>query len=165
MPYSKKLLLLLIIPLLAFSAHKYYLSLTQIEYNQNAKSLEIIINVFMDDIETALNQDYNLDLQLNTNKELKESDTYFVNYLKEKLQFSINNKSLQFNYLGKEYEADLVYFYLEIKEVEYFTSLEINNKILTQHFLEQQNVVKMKVGKKKVSKVLNKKNDKALLKL
>ncbi|MEN8857457.1 MAG: DUF6702 family protein [Flavobacteriaceae bacterium] len=165
MPYSKKLLLLLIIPLLAFSAHKYYLSLTQIEYNQNAKSLEIIINVFMDDIETALNQDYNLDLQLNTNKELKESDTYFANYLKEKLQFSINNKSLQFNYLGKEYEADLVYFYLEIKEVEYFTSLEINNKILTQHFLEQQNVVKMKVGKKKVSKVLNKKNDKALLKL
>ena len=85
--------------------------------------------------------------------------------MKEKLQFSINNKSLQFNYLGKEYEADLVYFYLEIKEVEYFTSLEINNKILTQHFLEQQNVVKMKVGKKKVSKVLNKKNDKALLKL
>jgi hypothetical protein len=165
MPYSKKLLLLLIIPLLAFSAHKYYLSLTQIEYNQNAKSLEIIINVFMDDIETALNQDYNLDLQLNTKKELKESDTYFANYLKEKLQFSINNKSLQFNYLGKEYEADLVYFYLEIKEVEYFTSLEINNKILTQHFLEQQNVVKMKVGKKKVSKVLNKKNDKALLKL
>jgi hypothetical protein len=165
MPYSKKLLLLLIIPLLAFSAHKYYLSLTQIEYNQNAKSLEIIINVFMDDIETALNQDYNLDLQLNTNKELKESDTYFANYLKEKLQFSINNKSLQFNYLGKEYDADLVYFYLEIKEVEYFTSLEINNKILTQHFLEQQNVVKMKVGKKKVSKVLNKKNDKALLKL
>lgn len=165
MPYSKKLLLLLIIPLLAFSAHKYYLSLTQIEYNQNAKSLEIIINVFMDDIETALNQDYNLDLQLNTNKELKESDTYFANYLKEKLQFSINNKSLQFNYLGKEYDADLVYFYLEIKEIEYFTSLEINNKILTQHFLEQQNVVKMKVGKKKVSKVLNKKNDKALLKL
>jgi len=165
MPYSKKLLLLVIIPLLAFSAHKYYLSLTQIEYNQDAKSLEIIINVFMDDIETALNQDYNLDLQLNTKKELKESDTYFANYLKEKLQFSINNKSLQFNYLGKEYDADLVYFYLEIKEVENFTSLEINNKILTRHFPEQQNVVKMKVGKKKVSKILNKKNDKALLKL
>ena len=130
MPYSKKILVLLIIPLLAFSAHKYYLSLTQIEYNQDAKSLEIIINVFMDDIETALNQDYNLDLQLNTKKELKESDTYFANYLKEKLQFSINNKSLQFNYLGKEYDADLVYFYLEIKEVENFTSLEINSKVL-----------------------------------
>ena len=68
--------MLLIIPLLAFSAHKYYLSLTQIEYNQDAKSLEIIINVFMDDIETALNSDYKINLQLTTKNELK-------NYLKE----------------------------------------------------------------------------------
>tara|TARA_R110000787_G_scaffold48953_14_gene117573 strand:+ start:1917 stop:2414 length:498 start_codon:yes stop_codon:yes gene_type:complete len=163
MSFSKKTLFLCIIPLLAFSAHKYYLSLTQIKYNQEEKSIEIIINVFMDDIETTLNNEFDIDLQLTTKKELKDSDRYFSNYLKEKLQIKVNNKELEFNYLGKEYDGDLIYFYLEMKEIENITSFEIINQILTKEFLDQQNVVKMKVGNKKVSKILTKKNDKALL--
>ncbi len=39
----------------------------------------------MDDIETALNQDYSIDLQLTTEKELKGNDVYFEKYLNEKL--------------------------------------------------------------------------------
>ena len=163
MSFSKKILFLCIIPLLAFSAHKYYLSLTQIKYNQEEKSIEIIINVFMDDIETTLNNEFDIDLQLTTKKELKDSDRYFSNYLKEKLQIKVNNKELEFNYLGKEYDGDLIYFYLEIKGIENITSLEIINQILTKEFQDQQNVVKIKVGNKKVSKILTKKNDKALL--
>ena len=71
MKFKKYFLLLLIIPLLSFSAHKYYLSLTQINYKEASKSVQIIINVFMDDIETALNKDHSIDLQLSTKKELK----------------------------------------------------------------------------------------------
>ena len=68
MKLKKYFLLLLIIPLLSFSAHKYYLSLTQINYKEASKSVQIIINVFMDDIETALNKDHSIDLQLSTKK-------------------------------------------------------------------------------------------------
>lgn len=164
MKFKKQLLILLLFPLVAFTAHKYYLSLTQIEYNQNEKSLQVIINVFMDDIETALNKDYSIDLRLTTKKELTNSDEYFKKYLEKKLKFKNEGKNLLFNYLGKEYEGDLVYFYLEIKNIDNPTSLEVSNKILIDHFPEQQNVVKMKVGKKRQSKILNKKNDKALLK-
>ncbi len=161
---SKKIFIaVLFIPLLSFTAHKYYLSLTQIEYNKNDKSLQIIINVFMDDIEKALNEDYTIDLKLTTKEEHKESDLYFEKYLNEKLNFIVNEKNVDFVYLGKEYEGDLVYFYLEIPKVETPTSLELSNKILLEHFSEQQNVVKMKVGKKRRSKILNKENDKALL--
>ena len=59
MKLKKLFLLALIIPLFAFSAHKYYLSLTQIEYNSKSKSIEVIINVFIDDIETTLNKLHN----------------------------------------------------------------------------------------------------------
>jgi hypothetical protein len=163
MSFSKKTLFLFLIPLLAFSAHKYYLSLTQIEYNKEEKSIEIIINVFIDDFETALNKEFNINLQLATKKELKDADTYFLNYLQDNLQFKSNNNKIEFNYLGKEYDGDLVYFYLEIKEIKSITSFEILNQILTKEFKDQQNVVKMKVGKKKVSKILTRKNDKALL--
>lgn len=164
MKIKKAYLILFIIPLLSFSAHKYYLSLTQIEYISEKKSVQITINVFMNDIEVALNKDYNIDLRLHTKKELKENDIYFTKYLKDKLHFKIDDISKKFNYIGKEYDGDLVYFYLEIENVKEVNSIEIENKILTKHFPEQKNLIKSKVGKKHKSILLTAKNDKGLLK-
>ena len=164
MKIKKRLFLFILLPLMAFNNHKYYLSLTDIEYNQETKSYQIIINVFMDDIELALNKDYNIDLRLTSKNELKNASFYFHKYLREKLTFKSGNKNLNFNYLGNEYEGDLVFFYLEIENINSPDHLEVTNKILTEHFADQKNVVKLKVGKKRRSKILTKKNDKALLK-
>lgn len=164
MKLKKTFLILFIIPLLSFSAHKYYLSLTQIKFKEEAKSVQIIINVFMDDIETALNKDYNIDLQLTTKKELKNNDVYFEKYLKDKLQFKINTISKDFNYLGKEYDGDLVYFYLEIENITEVSTINISNKILIKHFPEQQNLIKSKVGSKNKSVLLTKDKYQEILK-
>ena len=147
MKLQKTFLLLLIIPMLSFSAHKYYLSLTQINFIPESKSVQIIINVFMDDIETALNKDYNIDLQLTTEKELTENDVYFEKYLNEKLHFKVNAVAKKFNYIGKEYDGELVYFYLEIEDISDVNQIEISNKILIKHFPKQENLIKSKVGK------------------
>ena len=147
-------LLFLTIPLLSFSVHKYYLSLTQINYKPEAKALQITLNVFMDDIETALNKDYNIDLQLTTKRELKNNDEYFIKYLNDKLLFKVNGLNKNFNYIGKEYDADMIFFYLEIENIENITSLKVINNILTQHFKEQQNLVKTKIKGKNKSKLL-----------
>jgi len=164
MHIKKIILLLLILPLLSFTTHKYYLSLTQIEYRNASQSVQITINVFMDDIETALNKDYTIDLQLTTAKELQNNDIYFEKYLNDKLQININTQPKKFNYIGKEYEGDLVFFYLEIENVKNIKTMEVKNKILTHHFSEQQNLIKSKVNKKHKSILLNAKTDKALLK-
>ena len=156
MKLKKSFLLLLVIPLLSFTAHKYYLSLTQIKFKEEAKSVQIIINVFMDDIETALNKDYNIDLQLTTKKELTDNDVYFEKYLKSKLKFKIDNAVKDFSYIGKEYEGDLVYLYLEIENISKVSTIEITNKILMKHFPEQQNLIKSKVDKQHKSVLLTK---------
>ena len=161
---KKTILLLLVLPLLSFSAHKYYLSLTQIKFSPKEKSVQIIINVFMDDIETALNKDYSINLQLTTEKELKENDVYFKKYLKDKLQLKINTISKEFTYIGKEYDGDLVYFYLEIENIEKVESINITNKILTNHFPDQQNLIKSKVLDENKSKLLTKKEPQTILK-
>jgi hypothetical protein len=161
---KKLLLLLLIVPLFAFTAHKYYLSLTQIEYNSKNKSVEVIINVFIDDIETALNKIHNKKFELDTKKELVDSDKYFFEYLKKNVQFKFENKSYHYNYLGKEYDGDVVFFYLEIKNVASVKEIEINNTILLKHFPEQQNLVKSKVNKKYKSVMLTKKKQVGTLK-
>ena len=160
----KKYLLLLIIPLLAFSAHKYYLSLTQIEYKSDSKAVQITINFFIDDLEIALNNYYHINLQLTSKEELQNSEVYFKKYLKEKLHLKINDVAKKFNYIGKEYDADLVYFYLEIENIKEINTIEIQNKILTAHFPNQENLIKSKVGEKHKSILLNSKSDKGLLK-
>ena len=143
---------------MSFSAHKYYLSLTQINFSSKSKSVQIIINVFMDDIETALNKDYDIDLQLTTEKELKENDVYFEKYLNEKLHFKVNTIDKKFNYIGKEYEGELVYFYLEIENINAVDQITISNKILVKHFPKQENLIKSKVGKVNKSVLLDAEN-------
>ena len=164
MRLPKKVLFLFLIPLFAFSAHKYYLSMMEIEYSEEQQSLQIIINVFMDDIELAINSEYTVDLRLDTKQEMKDTDVYFEKYLKETLKFKVEDKESTFNYLGHEYDSDLVFFYLEIPQIKNPQPLEVHNTILVKYFEDQKNVVKLKVGKKRRSEILNKANDKALLK-
>ena len=163
MSLAKKIACFFLLISLAFTTHKYYLSLTQIEYNKDQKSLEVIINVFMDDIELAINKEYAIDLNLTTKDELKDADVYFHNYLTKNLTFTIDNDIVTHNYIGKEYEGDLVYFYLEIAVKENPKSLEVFNTILLTYFEQQQNIVKFKNDSKRQSKILSKNTNKALL--
>ncbi len=156
-------LLFVSVGLLSYNVHKYYLSLTQIKFKEEQKSVQIIINVFMDDIELALNKDYNIDLQLTTKTELKDNNVYFEKYLKDKLQFKINGEFQVYNYLGKEYDGDLVFFYLEIQNIASITTIEVTNNILTFHFPTQQNLIKSKVGAKNKSVLLTKENANSVL--
>lgn len=156
MTIKKTYLLLFLIPLFSFTTHKYYLSLTQINHKKETKSLQIITNVFMDDIELELNKIYDIDLQLTTKKELKNNDAYFEKYLKDKLSFTVDGEQKSFKYIGKEYEDDLVLFYIEIEAIENVSSIKVTNKILIQNFPDQQNLIKTKVGKKNRSIILTK---------
>ncbi len=164
MTLKKILVFLVLLPLLSFSLHKYYISLTDITYKEEEKSVQIIINVFMDDIENVLNQENHIDLQLTTKKELSNNDVYFQQYLEKNLSIKINNTAKKIDFLGKEYDGDLVYFYLEISNITSFSSIEIQNTLLVNHFSRQQNMVKVKVGKQRKSILLSKKSDKGLLK-
>lgn len=150
------LLLLFIAPFFAFTAHKYYLSLTQIEFNDEKQSIEVITNVFIDDIETTLNKIHSKKFELDTQKELEDSDRYFKEYLENHLSFVVNKKSVDFNYIGKEYDGDSVFFYLEIENIEGITSIEVENTLLLDHFPSQQNLIKSKVNKNYKSVLLTK---------
>ena len=163
MNLKKTFLLLFIIPLLSFSVHKYYLSLTQIEFNEESKSVQIIMNVFIDDIEVALNKEYGIDAKLTSKNEVVNIDTYFKKYIDNHLTISINNQPKDYTFIGKEYDGNIVYFYLEIEDISEIKSIKIQNKILINYFSEQQNLIKSKIYNKHQSLLLTKANDKGLL--
>ena len=160
----KRLVVILFIPLFAFTTlHKYYVSVTQIEYVKEKKSVQIISRIFIDDLEKLLRERYDPDIILSKNDEAAKVDFYIEKYLGQKLHIKINGQDADINFIGKEYEADIVYCYLEIENIKTISSFEVTNQVLFDLYGEQQNIVRTKINDKNKSFILIKENDKGLL--
>jgi len=156
--------ILVLLPLLAFTtAHKYYVSVTKIEYVKEKESVQIISRIFIDDFEKLLRERYDENITLDTKDELSTIDVYIERYLTEKLKIDINGQASKFIYLGKEYEDDIVFCYLEIEKITHIKSFEISNKILLDMFEEQENIVRTNINGKRKSFILKNGNDKGVL--
>jgi len=164
--YLKRLLLIvLFFTLSSFSnLHKYYVSLTQIDYINDSKSIQITMNIFLDDFEQTLNSVFNKEFRLDSKEELKDSNDYIQKYLQDHFELKVNDKVIKIHYLGKEYESDIVYLYIEVENVKGITTIEVKNSMLIDYFPKQQNLIKLKINNKFDSLLLTKSNDKGLLK-
>lgn len=159
------ILLFLVIPLFAFTtAHKFYVSVTNVEYSETDKALQITTRIFIDDFQRLLKERYDLQEELTTEKAVKEVEQMMAKYLAKKLIISVNGTPKTYKFLGKRYEDDVTVCYLEIKGVDKVESLEIENQLLYEIEEDQQNLVHVKVGKQRKSLLLVKENDKGLLK-
>ncbi len=164
MKINKLLVFLIVIPLMSFTiAHKYYVSVTEVEYVKEQQSVQIITRIFIDDFEKMLRERYNENITLNIGKEETQIDTYIQKYLNSKLQISINDTKKQFEFIGKEYDDDILFCYLEITDVLEVNTFEIVNQVLFDVFDDQQNLIKTKINSKSKSFMLIPQNDKGVL--
>jgi len=164
MPLPRKYFILFIIPLVAFTMHKYYISLTKIDYKKESNSVQITLRIFIDDIQETINSTYDKKLELGLPSESKEIDTLINNYIIPKLKVKINNVDKTYTYLGKEYEDEVVFVYLEIENIEVINSIEIINNILMERFPNQKNIIKLNINGVKKTFLLTNKKYKDLLK-
>ncbi|MFS4457486.1 DUF6702 family protein [Maribacter sp. 2304DJ31-5] len=168
MKILKKGLLLLLLPLLAFTVvHKFYISVTHVGYSNKDKAIQITTRVFLDDMNAVLEERYDIRSNLGTGSESESDQTYLKKYVRTKLVVEINGQQVAYNFLGKEYDMDMVVCYLEIPEIDLsdLKSISVENEILTDLYDEQQNVVHFKIDGKKKSHVLIKSNTKGMLNL
>ncbi len=165
MKVFKFLIIIFIIPLFAFtSMHKYYISVTQINYVKEKESVQITSRLFIDDFENALKTNYDENILLAEKDEAKIIDTYMQRYLQDKIKLRINNKAVTFNFIGKEYEGDIVRCYLEVEHVKSIESFSITNSVLFDLQKDQQNIVKTNINSNNKSVILTYDNPNALLK-
>ncbi len=130
--------------LLSFVTHKYYVSLTQIYHNEKEKSVEITLQVFTDDLELCLNNQFNETLVIANSKDKLQTNQFIFEYLNQKLWLNINGKPLKYQMIGYETKDDLTFIYLEIKGIKALKSLDISNLLFFEVFEEQQHIVKIK---------------------
>jgi len=142
-------------------AHKFYVSVTQIEYVKEKESVEIVMRIFIEDLEKLLRERYDKNITLNASKSEKQIDSYIENYIAKKVLIKVNKNPLDFKFLGKEYEDDIVFCYLEIEDVSEITDFEISNTLFFEVFNEQQNIIKTNINSEMESFVLTSQKNKA----
>lgn len=163
----KKRFLILVLPLLAFVAvHKFYVSVTNINYAEKEKALQITSRIFIDDFDVLLKERYGITANLATKTEDKNSESYIQKYISTKFHITINNKPVPVKYIGRAYDNDIIILYLEVEDVvlDELKSIEVENAILTDLFEEQKNLVHFKFNGVKKSFVLIKGSNKGMLK-
>lgn len=144
--------------------HKFYLSLTDIVYDQKEERLKITCDVFVDDFENLLETRYQRNFLLVKSDEYDYTERFIKKYLADKFSIRLNGNKEEIKYLGKEYNDDKLRFYLYVEEVTPFKKIQISNKILMDLFEDQKNMVHVSNGADTKSLLLEKDRSEGLLK-
>lgn len=138
------------IALLSFAMHKYYVSITEANYNATNQTFELSIKFIGHDLEKALIEGGVSELYLGTEKENSKANEYLMKYIEKKIHVVVNDKSLAFKFIGKEINNDdFIYCYIESDKVENPKTITIKNTLLTNVFSGQKNTVYLTIGSEK----------------
>lgn len=158
MKIMKKIVILIFLGIQGLNfagAHPFYVSLCQIDFNEETNGLEISLKIFADDLLKALEENGAKKLYLGEKRENKETDMYVVDYLNSKLDFIVNGKVREFSFIGKEIESNVTWIYLEINNIETLKKIEVECRLLTEIFPSQNNIFQVNNGKEIKTMLMN----------
>jgi hypothetical protein len=150
--------------LTAFSYHRFYTAIFQINFVPQKKMIQITTRIFMDDFNDALKNQYHKTTFLGTDKETEADVDLMKKYLAEKFRLTINGKFQPMNYLSKEIEDNVLVCYFKMNEVTKINSLTVENSILIEVHPEQQNIIQFNNNGTKSSLLFSGETAKGILK-
>lgn len=119
-----------------------HVSVTEIEYSEKDKSLQIISRIFIDDLELSIKNKLNYEsLDLINPKNGQTTGQLVSAYLKDKIKIRIDGKWATLNYIAHEVEDVALICYLEIEGVKKIRSIEITNQVIQETHEDQSNLV------------------------
>lgn len=130
------------------SAHRYHTSLTRMDYNAEDKNVEITIQLFIHDLEKALERFAKKRIDVGKSADI---DKIIEKYLSE--NFVLKNKkgeNLKLKWVGKELNVDTALVYLETASEESIEGYNLQNSIFFESFAEQTNLLIARFENKKV---------------
>lgn len=144
------------ISLVADVLHKYYVGVTEINYNKEAKTVEIAVKLFTDDLERALEESGEKErLFLGEKNENEATNEAIIAYLTQNFVVEINGKEYSWNFIGKEADIEACWSFLEIKNVKRINELKVINNALLEILPKQTHLVHININNNKQSALLN----------
>ena len=139
---------LLLVNLALFFIHDFFVSVSYIEYDDQRNAIEAHKKIFFDDFEKTLKQQFlNEDFDILKSNQILVDD-YIMDYLTNNIEFVINDKKYDFEYLGHEYEDGIINCYFEINKIKKIKKIKIKDTSLFETFEGQENLIYFKANQK-----------------
>ena len=126
--------------------HPVHISVVEINHNPTDKTIEISCKIFTDDFESVLRQNYNIKTDLINPQNRNTMDSLVKKYILSHFSIKVDNRPLQFTYLGFERDQESVFGYIEADSVPALKKLDITNNLMYDFFQDQINIMHVTVG-------------------
>ncbi len=117
------------------------------DYNKKAKTLEIAIKIFSDDLGEVLSEEEGTVVEIGTDREHQDATSMIKDYLEEHFVVEVNGKKKPFRYITRKTTQEdfyAIWVLLEVPKVNNIKTLKLKNDILIAHKNGQRNYVKFR---------------------
>ncbi len=128
--------------------HPFFISMTDINYNNKAQSLEVSVRIFTDDFEKVLRKNCNCKVDLLKPQDKRVMTNLANSYILKHLQIKLNGLSYNLEPVGYEQEEESIWNYYQVKGIKEVKKIEINNSLLHDYKVEQINMLHIKINGK-----------------
>ena len=142
------------------TSHPFHATITSFNCNPNDQSVEITIKLFTDDLENILKDSRGSDLRIDSESNRTIIDSLIFDYIKNNLTLFFDDKKGKISWVGKEFENDITWSYLEIKNIKNIsgTKISIKNKLFLEIFDDQLNICHFYCSENPETLMLHKEN-------
>lgn len=130
----------------SYSAHPFYISVTEINHNAIEKTLEISCKVFTDDMEKTLKKNYKTNIDIIKPKDKTSLVKMITEYINNHLKISVDGKIVSYKYVGNETDDSYAYVYLQIDNIASVKKIEITNSLLYDFIDKEINIMHVVVN-------------------
>lgn len=122
--------------------HPIHLSVSEINYSEKDKALQITSRIFLDDLELSIrNQRKQPDLDLLEPGPGLTTEQLISEYVIKHFSVKLDGKIQKLNFLGFEREDPAVICYIEIENVKKFKTIEVKNEVIMETHDDQSNLI------------------------
>ena len=140
--------------------HPIFVSVTQIEHNAAAKTLEISCKIFTDDFEQTLRQQNKTKVDLLDPAYKQAMNILVNNYIQKHLQLKVDEKNVAMEFLGFEQQEEGITSYLQVNDITTVKKVVVTNNILYETKPQQMEIIHVTVNGNRKSSRLNNPDDK-----
>jgi hypothetical protein len=146
-------LFLLGLPMAETPVHDFHYSRSEVNWNETAHTWQVVVRVFTDDLESALDKisPDTSPLNLGDKKERNDANTLIAVYFNAAFQgnaIGTTENDLQWSWVGKEVDFDLTYLYFESQPLPDHHLISLTSTLFHELFEDQVNEVAFQAKEK-----------------